>query len=427
MIKNRKRCAIYTRKSVEEGLDMDFNTLDAQRLAAENYIASQAANGWVCLPEHYDDGGFSGGTLERPALQKLLKDAEHGLVDVIVIYKLDRLSRSICDFAELSKKFDAWGVSFVSVTQEINTSTSSGRMMLNILMTFAQYEREIIAERIRDKMSASRKRGQWVGGSIPFGYITKDRHLIPDKERAEYVKQMFDTFVKTKSTHPVARMLNEKGVLTRQGKPWMTSHIYRILNNHTYVGEVLYKGNIYPGEHKALISRETWDAAQQILTENAPVPRGRPSKPRYAMLKGLIRCGHCDSAMGPTWTKRHGRQYNYYMCLKDSKQVEHTCPVKAVNAGDVEITVIRQLGTMFRTPSFISMVARQANLRVNDVREALSNIEEFWDVLFPVERDKIIHLLVEEVIVYETGIDIKIKTEGMRGLIKEVQNAANQD
>ena len=165
----KKRCAIYTRKSVEEGLDQEFNSLDAQREAGEAYIASQKANGWVCLPTRYDDGGYSGGNMKRPALQQLLADCEAGLVDIIVVYKIDRLSRSICDFADLSKKFDEWGTQFVAVTQEINTATSAGRMMLNILITFAQYEREVITERVRDKMAASRKKGKWVGGSVPMG------------------------------------------------------------------------------------------------------------------------------------------------------------------------------------------------------------------------------------------------------------------
>ncbi|MBQ6352726.1 MAG: recombinase family protein, partial [Lentisphaeria bacterium] len=195
----RVRCAVYTRKSVEEGLEMEFNSLDAQREAGEAYIASQRANGWVCLPDRYDDGGFSGGNMNRPALKRLLADAEDGKIDIIVVYKLDRLSRSICDFAELSKWFDKWNVAFVSVTQEINTSTSSGRMMLNILMTFAQFEREQIAERVRDKMSASRKKGKWVGGSVPIGYKVVDKKLVPDEETVPIVKRIFQRYLEIQS------------------------------------------------------------------------------------------------------------------------------------------------------------------------------------------------------------------------------------
>lgn len=186
----KKRCAIYTRKSVEEGLDQEFNSLDAQREAGEAYIASQKANGWVCLPTRYDDGGYSGGNMKRPALQQLLADCEAGLVDIIVVYKIDRLSRSICDFADLSKKFDEWGTQFVAVTQEINTATSAGRMMLNILITFAQYEREVITERVRDKMAASRKKGKWVGGSVPMGYRVENKKLVVEPEEPGHPKNL---------------------------------------------------------------------------------------------------------------------------------------------------------------------------------------------------------------------------------------------
>ena len=212
----KKRCAIYTRKSVEDGLEQDFNSLDNQREAGEAYIASQKGNGWVCLPERYDDGGFSGGNMKRPALQKLLADAEAGLIDIIVVYKIDRLSRSICDFAELSKKFDEWNVNFVAVTQDINTSTSSGRMMLHILITFAQYEREIITERVRDKMAASRKKGKWVGGSVALGYKVIDKKLIVVPEEAELVRKIYDRFIEVQSPKLIATELNHAGIKTTQ-------------------------------------------------------------------------------------------------------------------------------------------------------------------------------------------------------------------
>ena len=214
------RCAVYTRKSVEEGLEMEFNSLDAQREAAESYIASQRANGWVCLPDRYDDGGFSGGNMNRPALQRLLADAEAGKIDIIVVYKIDRLSRSICDFASLSKSLDKWNVAFVSVTQEINTSNSSGRMMLNILMTFAQFEREQIAERVRDKMAASRKKGKWVGGSVPIGYRVVDKKLVVDEATAPIVQRIFRRYLETQSPKLIAQELNDDGITTLLGKKW---------------------------------------------------------------------------------------------------------------------------------------------------------------------------------------------------------------
>ena len=229
-------------------LSTDFNSLDAQREACENYIASQKSNGWICLPEHYDDGGFSGGNVNRPALQKLLNDCEAGLVDIIAVYRLDRLSRSIVDFADLTKKFDEWGVQFVSITQEINTATSSGRMMLNILITFSQYEREVITERVRDKMAASRKKGKWVGGGVPFGYVVDNKHLVIKEGDAEIVRRIFQRSIEIQAPKLIAGELNAAGLRTRQNQLWRRDHIYRILNNHTYIGEVKYKDAVCKGE-----------------------------------------------------------------------------------------------------------------------------------------------------------------------------------
>ena len=225
----KKRCAIYTRKSVEEGLEQEFNSLDAQREAGEAFILSQKANGWVCLPEHYDDGGYSGGNTNRPALQRLLDDCEAGKIDMIVVYKIDRLSRSICDFADLTKKFDEWGVQFSAVTQEINTATSAGRMMLNILITFAQYEREVITERVRDKMAASRKKGKWVGGSVPMGYKVENKHLVVVPAEADVIRKIFHRYVEIQSPKLIAMELNAQGIKTKQGKTWDKAHVYRIL------------------------------------------------------------------------------------------------------------------------------------------------------------------------------------------------------
>ena len=421
----KKRCAIYTRKSVEDGLEMEFNSLVAQREACEAYIASQKANGWVCLPKNYDDGGVSGGTLNRPALKELLADAKNGKIDIIVIYKIDRLSRSICDFAELSKMFDEWGVSFVSVTQEINTSTSAGRMMLNILITFAQYEREVIAERIRDKMSASRKRGQWMGGKVPFGYANVNRRLVPDPETSKQIITMFDLFLKERSTRNVAFALNKMGFKTSNGNDWTPSNVARILNNHTYVGEVFYKGEVYPGEHEALISREVWDETQKYLVLNSRFPKGRQREPRYAQLKGIIRCGHCNCPMTPKHSTRWGRMYFYYQCTEDIRREVHNCPVRIIPATEVEKTVVKHLGLLFSTPSVVSMVAAQSGLSISVVKNTFMDIDSFWNDLFPAEQDRLLQLLVESVTVKEDGIAIKIKTDGMRGLIKELQEYDN--
>src|SRR6476469_1414899 len=253
------RCAVYTRKSSEEGLDQEFNSLDAQREACESYIASQKAEGWCLVPEHYDDGGISGATLERPALKKLLADIESKRVDVVVVYKIDRLSRALMDFAKLVDVFDRNSVTFVSVTQSFNTTTSMGRLTLNILLSFAQFEREVIGERIRDKVAASRKKGMWMGGFVPLGYRADNRKLVIHEEEAATVRMIFERFARIGSATTLAQALITEGVKTRTGKPIDKGFLYKLLNNRIYVGEAVHKGTAYPGEHEAIISRELWD------------------------------------------------------------------------------------------------------------------------------------------------------------------------
>lgn len=419
------RCAVYTRKSVEEGLEMEFNSLDAQRLAAENYIASQKMSGWVCLPDRYDDGGFSGGTLDRPAMQRLMADAEAGKFDLIVVYKIDRLSRSIMDFADLSRKLDAWGVSFVSVTQDINTSTSSGRMMLNILMTFAQYEREVIAERIRDKMSASRKRGQWVGGTVPFGYKVEDKKLKPDFATASVVTEIFRRYADCASTKRVAVWLNERGIKTKRNGEWKTTAVADVLKNHTYIGEVAYQGGIYKGEHEAILDRALWDEAQAVIARNycGQGNRTRAVATEPMPLKGLIRCGHCDGAMSPGWSTKGNKRYTYYVCKKDERRAISTCPLHRISAGEIEAAVIEQVGVVLRTPEFVALVAKETGENVHSVMESLADVSSFWEELYPAERHRLLRLLVDHVTVKETGIELELKTAGMKSLIEEVQSA----
>jgi site-specific DNA recombinase len=264
------RCAVYTRKSSEEGLDQEFNSLDAQRESCEAYAASQKAEGWILVPDRYDDGGFSGGTLECPALQRLLRDIEGGRVDVVVVYKIDRLSRALMDFAKLVEVFDRHGVTFVSVTQAFNTTTSMGRLTLNILLSFAQFEREVIGERIREKFAASRARGMWMGGHPPLGYDVKDRKLVVNEAEAATVRMIFERFLTVGSAIVLARDLRAEGVTTKRGKPIDKGDLYKLLNNRVYLGEAVHKGTAYPGEHKAIIDRVLWDRVHTILATKAP-------------------------------------------------------------------------------------------------------------------------------------------------------------
>ena len=380
---NIVRCAIYTRKSTDEGLEMDFNSLDAQREACENYIRSQVAKGWQILPERYDDGGFSGGNTNRPGLQKLLDDCKAHKVDIIVIYKLDRLSRSLCDFAELSKLFDEYKVDFCSVTQEINTSTSAGRMMLNILMTFAEFERSIVTERIRDKMAATRRKGEWVGGTVPCGYKVENKKLIVVPERAEVVKRVFKRFIEIQSPKQIAYELNQEGILTNQGKEWSVHHIYRMLNNYTYIGKIYYKGEVFDGKQERIISDKLWERTQEILQSDAPVKDFKGKVETLMPLKGLLYCGHCGCRMGPTYAKKGGTMYSYYLCTKDSKRAESLCPVSRVSGGEIESAVLLHIKKILCTPTIVNQLARDLNTPGKEVAEVLNKLTPLWDEMFP--------------------------------------------
>ena len=310
----RMRCAIYTRKSSEEGLDMEFNSLDAQHDACDAYIASQKSEGWAAIRERYDDGGYSGGSLDRPALSQLIKDIEAGLVDVVVVYKIDRLSRSLIDFTKLVEVFDRNNVTFVSVTQSFNTTTSMGRLTLNILLSFAQFEREVIGERIRDKFAASKKRGMWMGGFVPLGYDVKERKLVINEAEAKIVRLIFQKFVSLGSATILARVLQADDVRNKRGKLLDKGIIYKIIHNRIYLGEISHKGTCYPGEHQAIVTQEMWDAAHEVMKENSHVRGNKNRGKSGALLKGLIYTT-TGAAMTPTFTMKGERRYHYYASM----------------------------------------------------------------------------------------------------------------
>lgn len=274
------RCAVYTRKSTEEGLEQEFNSLDAQRESGENYIKSQASEGWVCLPERYDDGGFTGGNMDRPALKRLLAEVEAGKVDCIVVYKVDRLSRSLLDFAKMVEAFDRHQVSFVSVTQLINTSTSMGRLMLNVLLSFAQFEREIISERTRDKIAAARRKGKWSGGMPRLGYDVDPRgsKLIVNEDEAMRVQAIFELYLEHQSIIRTIAELDKRGWVNKRwttrkgrergGKPFNKASLYKFLTNVTYLGKLKYKNEVHKGEHAAIVDQELWQRVQAVLGRN---------------------------------------------------------------------------------------------------------------------------------------------------------------
>ncbi len=419
------RCAVYTRKSSEEGLDMEFNSLDAQREACEAYIASQKPEGWTLVQDRYDDGGVSGGTLERPALKWLLADIERGQVDVVVVYKIDRLSRSLMDFAKLVEVFERRNVTFVSVTQSFNTTTSMGRLTLNILLSFAQFEREVIGERIRDKFAASRKKGMWMGGFVPLGYCVENRKLVIDGEEAATVRMIFERFLKVGSATLVARALNAEGVTTRRGKPIDKGFLYKLLNNRVYIGDAVHKGTAYPGEHEAIISLDLWNHVHGIIKESPRVRARRTRTTEPALLKGLI-FGPAGGAMSPTYTRKAGRLYRYYVSQSVLKLGPETCPIRRVAAAEIETVVIDQLRGMLRAPEIVVRtwrVARQlmGDIKEAEVREALEQLDPIWDELFPAEQARIVQLLVERVDIGLDGVAIRLRTSGIASLIADLR------
>jgi len=372
------RCAIYTRKSTDEGLDQDFNSLDAQREAAEAFVKSQKHAGWALVPSRYDDGGYSGGTLERPAMRHLLDDIDQGRLDCVVVYKVDRLSRSLLDFARLMDRFDQRSVSFVSVTQQFNTTTSLGRLTLNILLSFAQFEREIISERTRDKMSAARRKGKWVGGVPMLGYDVDPGggRLVINKKEAQRVRQMFDLYLTHHSLSSVLAELEREGSQNKSwksqagrrhsGRPFTKASLQRLLTNAVYAGNVEYRDTIYKGEHDPIIDSKVWEEV------NAELRAGRRTGPpaarikQNALLAGLLFCGDCEQPMIPTYTAKRSRRFRYYVCRSARRNGWSACPTKSVPAPMIEESVLEQLRTAFD------------NLKTrNELRVSESDLESF--------------------------------------------------
>jgi DNA invertase Pin-like site-specific DNA recombinase len=422
----RQRCAIYTRKSSEEGLDMEFNSLDAQREACEAYVASQRAEGWAAIREPYDDGGVSGGTLDRPALKRLLADVEAGLIDVIVVYKIDRLSRSLMDFARLVEILERHQVTFVSVTQSFNTTTSMGRLTLNILLSFAQFEREVIGERIRDKVAASRKRGIWMGGYVPLGYDVRDRKLMVNQNEAATVRMIFQRFAAIGSATMLAKALASEGVLNKRGKVVDKGFLYKLINNRVYLGEAVHKGTAYPGEHAAIIDQALWDNVHAILQES---PRLRANNTRAqtpALLKGII-FSETGTAMTPTATKKGSRLYRYYvsMDLIRSRAIGESAGPLRLPAGMVEDAVIGEIRRMIRAPEIAARVIkapRDVSAAVDEkaVIKALGEFDQIWTALYPAEQTRIIQLLVDRVTVGASGIAVDLRQEGLGSVLRDM-------
>jgi site-specific DNA recombinase len=359
-----RRCAIYTRKSREEGLQQEFNTLDAQREAGEAFVQSQRTEGWEVSPVRYDDGGYTGANTDRPALQRLLADIERGQVDVVVVYKIDRLSRSLLDFAKLIEVFEKRQVSLVAVTQQFNTATSLGRLVLNILLSFAQFEREMIAERTRDKMRAARRKGKWIGGTVPFGYDARDKKLVVNEAEAQQVRALFDMYLEERSILRLVEHANGLGWRTKSwnskrkgGRPgghWTKSIMGRLLANPIYAGKVIADGHEIPGEHPALVEEETF---AKVAAQLSAGRNGREWVARNLhgfLLRSLVRCSVCQTAMISSTGRSRGKDYRYYTCLSARQRGTSACSVRSVPAEALESFVVDRIRELAVRPSVLA-------------------------------------------------------------------------
>jgi DNA invertase Pin-like site-specific DNA recombinase len=417
------RAAVYCRKSSEEGLHLEFSSIDAQHEGGLAYIASQRSEGWVPVAEKYIDGGWSGGSLERPALQRLLADIAAGRIDRIVVSKIDRLTRSLRDFGKLIDLFEKHNVGFVATTQNFATSNALGRLSLHILLSFAEFEREIAGERIRDKIRLSKQRGRWTGGPVPFGYRPVDRRLVIVEPEAEIVARVFRRFAQTGSVTLILRELQKAGV-TRRGKSFDKAALYAMLKNEVYHGRVTHRGEAFQGLHEAIVGEDLWREVRERL-EVSPRTRANANRtPSSAMLRGLIFDGQ-GRALSPTHTRKGQRKYRYYALNAAMKAGATGAASLRVNAGEVEQAVVNQLRALLTAPEIVAQTAlavRETLPTIDEatVRQALQQFEAMWSLLFPAEQARIVQLLVEKVVVHKDGLDVVLRTGGLGLLAREL-------
>ena len=437
ILKRRMRCAVYTRKSSEEGLDQEYNSIDAQRDAGHAYVASQRAEGWIPVADDYDDAAFSGGNMERPGLKRLMTDIEAGKIDVIVIYKIDRLTRSLADFSKMVEVFERQGVSFVSVTQQFNTTTSMGRLMLNVLLSFAQFEREVTGERIRDKIAASKRKGMWMGGVPPLGYDVENRRLVPNPQEAKLIRHIFTRFAELGSSTKLVKELKLDGATSkawttqdgkvRLGKPIDKGLIYKLLGNRTYLGELRHKEQWYQAEHLPILDRNVWDNVHAILATNG---RSRANATRATtpfLLKGIV-FGHDGRALTPwhSTKKTTGKRYRYYLPMRDIKEHAGASGLPRMPAAELESAVLDQLRNILRAPNLLRDLVPQAikldpTLDEAKVTVAMTRLDVIWDQLFPAEQTRIVKMLVEKVVVSANDLEVRLRANGIEQLIRELQ------
>jgi DNA invertase Pin-like site-specific DNA recombinase len=419
---SRVPCAIYTRKSSEEGLEQEFNSLDAQREACEAYVLSQRHAGWLALPDMYDDGGISGGTMERAALQRLLEDVRTGRVKVIVVYKVDRLTRSLADFAKIVEVLDAHGASFVSVTQHFNTTTSMGRLTLNVLLSFAQFEREIAGERIRDKIAASKKKGMWMGGNLPLGYDVRDRKLAVNEDEAKTVRHIFQRYAELGSVLALKLELDRDGIVSKRrkdiggrcagGVPFTRGALYLLLQNRIYRGAIVHKGEAYAGEHEAIIDECLWNVVATRLAQNRQERQIGNRSEEPSLLAGLL-FDAAGERLTPSHAVKGSKRYRYYLSrsLVTERRSKSSRGLR-IPAGDLEALVLDRLRQFFASTTDVSAAISAFNLPAatqGDMLKRGTDIASSWSGRTGPEHRRLLTSIVEEVIVCEDHIDLRLK------------------
>jgi DNA invertase Pin-like site-specific DNA recombinase len=410
------RCAIYTRKSTEEGLDQEFNSLDAQREACAAYVMSQRHEGWALLPDYYDDGGFTGGNMDRPGLKRLLADVRAGKIDVIVVYKVDRLTRALSDFARIVEILDGAGASFVSITQSFNTTTSMGRLTLNVLLSFAQFEREVIAERVRDKIAASKRKGMWMGGPVPLGYDVVERKLIPNPAEAETVRHIMRRYIEVGSVRALMDVLKREGVCskpqimrdgrTRGGIPFVRGPLYCLLKNPIYIGRIPHRKASYPGQHEAIVPQDLWEEVQALLAKNGAERKFGTNAAEPSLLAGMISDGE-GRVLTPSHANKNGRRYRYYTSPRKLGEGEAaSLPPTRIPAGEIEKLVIAGIIALLADRSGIAGTLANLDVDVRNAHQVLAS----WSttgLLFP-------SMSISEQRRVLTQLDVKLLVTGER-------------
>ena len=433
--KPRKRCAVYCRVSSDERLDQEFNSIDAQQDAGHAYIASQRSEGWIPVADDYDDPGYSGGNIERPGLKRLLADIERSQIDIVVVYKIDRFTRSLADFSKMVEVFERQGVSFVSVTQQFNTTTSMGRLMLNVLLSFAQFEREVTGERIRDKIAASKRKGLWMGGVPPLGYDVVNRQLVINEKEAELVRRIFGEMLTIGSPTRIAEGLNNEGITT---KAWTTQegqeragtridrkYLYKLLRNRMYLGELSHKGSWFIGAHEAIIDHGLWGRVQEVIQRD-PHQRSVQTQTRGktdALLRGFLFGLHGDP-MYPTYASKNKHKYRYYVSKSEMRFGAAKKTNERLPAAEIEAATVSQIKTILSSPEAISAVCKTLEIQPQAVAEdqvvmRLHQLGDVWEQLYPVEQIRIAKLMIERIDLVHAGLKITWRALGWKELMKE--------